>query len=307
LKAEPSRFWVALGERHREDLTVHGFDQIKRQQALRYFTWRWSFRALWRSEQTRFLLRHTSIPTWLACATRPNDLSDQAWRGVPWSKADRWLYTFAVRLLWQYAAGRDRLGALRLPEPPLGAPLPVQWRGRLISQDLANGALEVEAIARALAGRTPTSILEVGGGYGRTAYVLMSLFPRADYAIVDIEPALSISRWYLTRLFPDARLRFLSPEQADALAPGSFDLAVSISSLHEMLPAQVAAYLALLDRVVAGGPVYLKQWRSWFNPVDRVTMRFAEYPVPARWQKLFEEAAPVQTRFQQAAWEVARG
>ena len=304
MNAQPSRFWDSLGERHREELATYGFEQIKRRQALRYFTWRWNFGALRRSEQMRFLLTHTSIPTWLACATRPIDLSDAAWEAVPWSRSDRWLYTFAVRLLWQYAGSRDRMGVLRLDEPSLGGPLPVRWRGRLISQDLANGALEAEAIGRALAGGAPRSILEVGGGYGRTAYVLMSLFPGAEYAIVDIEPARSISRWYLSQLFPPARLRFLSPDEAEGLAPRSFDLAVSISSLHEMLPEQVAAYLALFDRLVGGGRVYLKQWQSWFNPVDRVTLRFSDYPIPSRWRKLFDEPAPVQTRFQQAAWEV---
>src|SRR6185369_13839451 len=130
-----------------------------------------------------FLLTHTSAPTWLACATKPSDLSDAAWEGVPWSRSDRWLYTFAVRLLWQYAAGHDPLGVLRLAEPAIGGPLPVRWRGRLISQDLANGALEAEAIGRALAGETPRSIVEVGAGYGRTAYVLLSLFPGATYTI----------------------------------------------------------------------------------------------------------------------------
>jgi len=102
------------------------------------------------------------------------------------------------------------MGVTRLPEPALGQPLPVTWRGRLISQDLANTALEVAAIGRALAGRKPRSILELGAGYGRTAYALLSLFPEATYTIVDIEPALTISRWYLSELFGADRLRFLS-------------------------------------------------------------------------------------------------
>jgi putative sugar O-methyltransferase len=297
---QPSRFWEELGASHRRQLDEHGFASVKRRQALRYFNWRWQLGALRRSEQFRFLLTHTSPRQWLAAASAPTDLGDAAWAGVPWARSDRWLYAFAVRLLWEYARTRDSLGVLDLPEPTLGGPLPVQWRERLISQDLANSALEAEAIGRALAGRKPTNILEVGAGYGRTAYTLLNLYPEARYTIVDIEPALSISRWYLSQLFPADRLRFLTPEQAQA--EGGFDLVVSVSSLHEMTREQIGGYIGLFDRVAAGGVVYLKQWQEWHNPADDVTVRFTEYPIPAHWRKLFEEAAPVQTRFQQAAW-----
>lgn len=70
---------------------------------------------------------------------------------------------------------------------------------------------------------------------------------------------------------------------------------------------QVARYLALFDEVAAGGTVYLKQWQRWRNPEDGITLEFAAYPVPARWRRLFEERAPVQTNFRQAAWRVPAG
>lgn len=124
------------------------------------------------------------------------------------------------------------------------------------------------------------------------------------YTIVDIEPALGISRWYLSQLFPADRLRFLTPDQLDQVEMGSVDLAVSISSLQEMTPGQVAGYVGLMDRVAAGGHVYLKQWAEWRNPDDGVTMRFAEFPIPPRWTRTLHEAAPVQDRFIQAGWRV---
>jgi hypothetical protein len=34
------RYWQALGAQHAEALLAHGFDAVKRVQALRYFTWR---------------------------------------------------------------------------------------------------------------------------------------------------------------------------------------------------------------------------------------------------------------------------
>jgi putative sugar O-methyltransferase len=304
---KPSLFWRHLAEAHADDLFRHGPSQAKRRQALRYFTWRWRWGAVRESQQFQFLLRHSRPWTIARCLFSPARLSGPAWHAVPWSRRERWLYVFAVRLLWQYARRRDRLGVLSLPEPHLGDPLPVHAHGRLISQDLANTSLEVNAIARALDGRRPLSILEVGAGYGRTAYALLTLFPETTYTVVDIEPALTISRWYLTSLFPDARLRFLHPGETAGLASGCADLVVSISSLQEMRRDQVARYLELFDDVGRGGIVYLKQWERWTNPVDGVTLAFDEYPVPARWRPAFDERAPVQTSFRQAAWAVPSG
>lgn len=176
--ATPRDSWKELGAEQARDLAEVGPEQVKRRQALRYFTWRWRFSALRGSEQFRFLLSQSSPATLAACASAPADLSDRVWRGVPWPRRERWLYTFAVRLLWEYARRNDPLGVTELEEPSLGDPLPVRWRGRTISQDLANSALELAAIDRALEGGEPASILEIGAGYGRLGHALLSLSDR---------------------------------------------------------------------------------------------------------------------------------
>jgi putative sugar O-methyltransferase len=304
---EPSRFWERLGQQHAQDLDEFGFELFKRHQALRYFTWRWRWGDIMRSEQMRFLLSHSSPATWLSCAREPADLTDRSWAGLDWSRRERWLYVFAVRLLWEYSRGRDRLNVVGLPEPELGQPLPVFRRGRLISQDLANSALEVGAMYRALGGDEPRSIVEIGAGYGRTAYVLLRLFPEASYTIVDIPPAVTLSRWYLTRLFPERQLRFLLPQEAGQIEPGSMDLALSVSSLQEMTRQQIEGYISLIDRVASGGVVYLKQWATWQNPDDDLALNFDHYPIPTQWRQRYRERAPVQTRFTQAAWSIPGG
>jgi putative sugar O-methyltransferase len=302
---ESHRFWQELGAEHAGDLARYGPELVKRRQALRYFTWAWTWSSLWWHPQPRFLMRHTRPSIWHAAATQSADLSDAAWKGSVLARRDRWLYVFLVRLLWEYARQHDELGVLRLSEPPLGSPFPVRWKGRLISQDLANGSLESTAMARALGTRIPSSILEIGAGYGRTAYVLLNLYPEATYTIVDVEPSLGISRWYLSQLFPRERIRWLQADEAGSVIGSRFDLALSISSMQEMSRARVRAYLELLDDVAAGGFIYLKQWRDWHNPVDGGRIRFtSDYPIPARWQLLFNETAPVQTNFNQAAWRI---
>lgn len=301
---QPSRFWGQLSAAHRRDLDLHGFDAFKRHQALRYFTWRWSWSSIRTSEQMRFLLKNSPLATVLRCAVTPTTLSDRTWEGITWPKRDRWLYAFATRLLWLYAVRHDAAGATSLPEPSLGEPLPVKWKGNVISQDLANTSIEIDAVQRALAGRVPRSILEIGAGYGRTAYGLMHLYPRATYTIVDIPPAIEISEWYLSQLFPPERLRFVTPREAVGIPVGAVDLALSISSLQEMTREQVSDYLRMLDRVAEDGMIYLKQWINWKNPIDDILLRFDDYPIPGRWEPVFRQRAPVQTEFAHAAWKV---
>jgi putative sugar O-methyltransferase len=283
-------FWSQLAYEHATQLGMYGYGSVKRAQALRYFTWRWRPRALARSEQLRFLVRHTGPASWWRALREPVVADEARWAPARWTRAERVAYTYATRLAWEYAVRRGDAEVIALAEPDAGGPLPVTKDGRLISQDLANTSLEVAAIREGLAGVRPTSILEIGAGYGRTAFALLSIFPEASYTVIDIEPALSISRWYLELLFPESRLRFIESSRADALETAEFDLAVSISSLQEMAPEVVASYLALMDSCV-DGVVYLKQWTS-----------YSDYPVPARWQPIFARPAPIQTRFTEAMW-----
>ncbi len=308
MSEEKSHFWRELSSRHAAVLARVGPESCKRVQAFEYFTWVWSLGVLRRDPayrgQLRFLLGNTPATAWIRAALSQADLSDGAWEGLDWPRRKRWLYVVMVRVLWEYAQRHDPAGVTKLAEPELGDPPPVSWGGRLISQDLANSALEVAAIQRALGDRRPRSILEVGAGYGRLAYALMSIYPEARYTVVDIDPAIDLSRWYLTSLFPPARLRFLAPSQANEIETGTVDLALSVSSFQEMTPAQVEGYLGLFNRVAAGGGVYLKQWANWHNPVDDVDARFDDYPIPPGWRELYREQAPVHTHFKQAAWSV---
>lgn len=298
----PSEFWRQLAASHEGQLRSHGLGEIKRQQALRYFTWQWKARQLRHSEQMRFLLTNSSTRRIVGSLPFRQPLSGGLWEGLPWGRLDRAVYSYATRLLWQHAEDAGDCDVLALGEPALGNPPPVLHKSRLISQDLANSALEIGAIRRALDGRVPTSILEIGAGYGRTAYALLGVFPHARYTVVDIEPALSLSQWYLSSLYPDRDITFIAADDATPVRVGTVDLAVSISSLQEMTHAQVRQYLELFGAVV-GGTVFLKQWKSWTNPIDGIVVDFDEYPIPEGWQEVFRETSPVQTAFDQAGWK----
>jgi putative sugar O-methyltransferase len=234
-------------------------------------------------------------------------------------------YAVFVAMLWEYARRRDRLGLLEhLEEPSLGEPLLVRHRGRSVSQDLANSYLELVAILEAFPNgiQEQATVIELGGGYGRLGWLLLSVLPRLRYIAVDIPPALAVSQEYLTRLFPElhtvrfqrgtdhlapglpgARLAFITPNQLEALPPLGADLFINISSLHEMRPDQILHYIGVVRRHTAG-VFYMKQWHSFANGQDGVTIRQTDYPIPEGWERIFERRHPVQTDFFEAAYRV---
>lgn len=303
--AGPGQFWQALGEDHAEALQAHGFASVKRVQALRYFNWRWGARRAILGHQGRYLLTHTGPATWLRAALSRIDLLPEAWTPTAWPRSERWLYAVATRLIWEVARRHGSRPTLDLPEPTLGSPFPIRWRGRLISQDLANTALEMASIGEALAGSQPKHVLEIGAGYGRTAHAILSIYPDAAYTIVDIPPAIDISRWYLKALFPGRDLAFVDGTDGNA-SPRPFDLAISISSLQEMTREVVDHYLDMLDRhAEPGAVVYLKQWIRWWNSADGIEQKIADYEMPPPWRRLFRRRARVQTGFAEVAFQAA--
>ena len=102
--ATPSKFWTELGAEHQQQLDKHGPEQVKRQQALRYFTWRWGKDRLKGSEQAKFLRRHSHPSDWLAAFRPPLRASGPEWQ---------WRAGFAV------SRGESRTGRASERHPAL--------------------------------------------------------------------------------------------------------------------------------------------------------------------------------------------
>jgi putative sugar O-methyltransferase len=75
------------------------------------------------------------------------------------------------------------------------------------------------------------TLAELGAGYGRLGYVMLKT-AQCQYFVFDIPPALYLSQWYLTTLFPKRRaFRFRrfdtfetpSRERFDLINPGFFE------------------------------------------------------------------------------------
>jgi putative sugar O-methyltransferase len=323
----PSRFWESLAGRNTNQLAGAGFDSFKRTVNQNYFNW-----LVTNPRDAQFrsvVISWMHHPTPAIATARLLDGSgvslDENRVQVFRRRRTRIGYSVFVAMLWEHARRRDRLRLLEhLSEPELGSPILVRHRGRAISQDLANSVLEFYSISEAVPGGVPegATVVELGGGYGRLGWLLLSAVPRVRYIAVDIPPALAVAQRYLTCLFPDlpvarfrrgtdglsaeiagARMAFITPNQLEALPDLEADLFINISSLHEMRPDQIAHYLGLIGRHTRG-VFYTKQWLDWTNPDDGVRIRETDYPIPPEWQPVYQRVHEVQTHFFEAAYRV---
>jgi putative sugar O-methyltransferase len=222
----------------------------------------------------------------------------------------RELYREYLALMYEYALERDGSGLLaRLEEPELGNPIRVRRNGRLISQDIVNSVRERNSILSAveLDRQARFDLAELGAGYGRLGYVMLKT-TACRYFVFDIPPALYLSQWYLTTLFPQRRafwfrrfeqfdeieselsradLAFFTPNQLAKFPPRYFNVFATISSVHEMRRDQISHFMMLMGRT-ARRALYLKQQQDYVNPVDNLVIGKNDYPLPVGWSKSYE-------------------
>jgi putative sugar O-methyltransferase len=312
----PSRYWEELNKMNLAQLAEQGFDKFKRTIALNYFTWA---RILpWDSQIVGLVRRLGPAPS--ARAIR-QAVSFAREGDLPTLQA--FSYGLLTSLLWEYVVQAvSSRELLALEEPTIGSPLLISsGLGRRVSQDLGNSILEYESFGSFIP--PGGTVLELGGGYGRNAYVVLSLRRDVRYIMADIPPALWVAEQYLTRVFPDrkpfryrkmnstgdisdlfsAEMGFLLTNQLGLLAPQSVDMIVNISSLQEMRPEQINFYLGEFDRLLKpGGHVYIKEWKRAAVLFENITLSEHDYPIPKGWRSVMRRTSPIQDRFFEALY-----
>lgn len=320
----PSKLWTQLNNQNMQQLEADGYENFKRTITQNYFTWVIGVMGPAIKSQYKYLWQHLPPSTFLAISLRTFLLGMRGHARVPLKNALS--HDLLCRLGWAYALHSDPARRVDvLTEPVEGNPFPVTYEGKQISQDLSNSFLEYRAIMDAkIATNAIQTVMELGAGYGRTAYVFLKLNPNIRYIVVDIPPALYLSERYLSSQFADrrifkfrsfknyksiaeefeqAQIAFLLPHQLELLPDKSVNLFINISSLHEMLPPQVSYYLNQIDRLTQGY-FYMKQWKEWFNEADQLLVKEDYYPIPQSWTQLFWREAQVQTRFFEALFAI---
>jgi len=321
----PSRFWEDVGAKNLQMLEMQGLDNFKRTVANNYFNWLlFSLHDPQFNNVFRQWLRHPRLQTLFFRVAGNRDVQTTLQQEPrPLSNTEAWMYGFFISMLWDLGTRLDRNGILaKLDEPVLGNPIRVERGGRIIAQDLVNSSLELGSILRLPRSRDGIlTIAELGAGYGRLAYACQRI-QAARYFIFDIPPALNVSQWYLTRLFPERRIfRFRSFQdwsevaaevaEADiafftsnqlALVPDRyFDVVTSISTLPEMSTTQVGLFLGHFARTAADH-VFLKQWSSWKNPLDGTDLTMDDYDLGRDWHVTLDHVDPINPLFFNRAW-----
>lgn len=328
----PSKFWTGLASEHLAQLTDTRLLSFKRTINNCYMQWLPGYfdDPRMKLPLAAFHERPSMTPVEVAASAEadPALATEVVGYGgfMPFANPDYLqFYAFYTGLVWHLMTLHSVDGLYtRLEEPKLGRPIPLSTKGQAISQDLAQSLLEYSRVKHFTAPlplpKRPT-YLELGAGYGRLAYAMLSGWP-CRYIIVDIPPTILVAKWYLPRVLPhlkvfgyraftnfeevqdefeSADLIFLSPNQLALLPDGFVDVSISISSLHEMSVEQSARYRTLLQAKTTHA-IYFKQWIKWRNPADDIEVGAADYQLAAPWKKVLESTDLANHEFIELGW-----
>lgn len=313
----PAAIWHNVSKKNISQLLEYGFGSFKQTLGLNYFTWVSSYE----SKQLEFLRAHLSfyafVKSYIKAIISPKNLI------LNWRKAMR--LNFLSYLVWEYALSQDKNGWLKsLEEPVLGGALPLYSEGKRISQDLANSYLEYRSIVDHIGQEEVKFVMELGGGYGRNAFIFLKKHPKIKYVMVDIPPAINVAQRYLSELFPEKRIFrirdfnsyeevkedfensdicFLLPNQLRFLPDNICDLFINISSLHEMPQKQIDYFFKEIERL-AKSYFYFKQWKIAKLFFDGKKITESDYPIKQSWEKVFWRECPVQQAFFEALLKI---
>ncbi len=321
----PGRFWDELIDANLEMLRSEGVENLKRTVSNNYYNWMVTGLG---DPQLRHAARvWLAHPTWAPLVNRLEEPATglrMLYREGSFSLSPfvSWPYKFFVGATWETARREDGFGLTdRLSEPQVGNPLRIRHRGRLISQDLANGIIELSFAGRSGALREGCRVAELGAGYGRLAYVYAQAIPLV-YCIFDIPPTLAVAQWYLTQVLGPERVlayapggdfgavqprlkpgtvAFFTPDQMEMFPDGWFDCTQTISTLPEMPRRQAMHYLGLLS-AKSSRAVFLKQWLRSRNDADDAELSEPDYALPAPWRLAHRRVDPVQPAFFNQLW-----
>ena len=306
---QPSIFWEGLNKIHLEYLSKDGFNNFKRTVNTKYFNW-----------GTLGIIVHQLSPIFkeLLRGNIAPFIDSKFGDAKNLNYFKKLAYRIYLASLFEYISQRDSLKILdHIEEPLIGNPLVVEYKGKIISQDLCNSVYEFYSFTQHLKLSKKVKVAELGAGYGRVGYVLLKTLPDPTYCVIDIPPALFIAQNYLSKVFPkekifkfrpfksfkkikkefeQSRIQFLMPHQIELLPKKYFDLILNISSFHEMTREQIRNYLKQINRF-GKGYFYTKQWRR-SRTLDNQFIRENEYPIPKKWKVIKRRSRhPIQKMF----------
>ncbi len=307
-------YWHFLNKKNIIQIANDRLENYRQTVSRNYFTWVGSSLE---NSYTRNLIRNSqksNIKISLGQVLKKHDLFtlDQSFQ-----------YNLATAMLYDYVVSINGLGALKmLTESEIGNPPTMEIDGKLVSQDMLNSVIEYHSVTSQMKFGSRPHVMEIGAGSGRTAYCFLKLIPQAKYIIVDVPPALFISKYFLSKQFPNkkifgfktfntyseisddflsADIVFLMPHQLK-LINSSIDLLMAIDCLHEMNASQVEYYFQQADRLAKN--IYFKCWQNTRIPFDGIYWESNHYPVRAKWKKALYRETTVPSDFFEAFFNI---
>ena len=169
------------------------------------------------------------------------------------------IFNFVSRM-----SDKDIARLARIPNRSVGKPIEVRHRGITVCLDYAQAYSElmfIEEVCEVLQG----SILEIGGGYGRTCHTILALHNElCRYTILDIPWMLEIADRYLREVLPPdsyAKVELVPLDGFSSLSDREFTLVLNIDGFNEFE-----------EHVVKGYLQYIADHTCWFytkNPVAK--------------------------------------
>ncbi|PTM40337.1 putative sugar O-methyltransferase [Bosea sp. 124] len=311
-----SSAWSLLNRKNLDQLLADGYRRFKRTIALNYFTFAVQAGDPQIATLETLIGEKRAHALWALAEKLPDDPDFEI--------RPQTHFRYLMLLLWDHALSVDVLGVLnKIEEPPEGAPVSLTVDGARISQDLANSAIEMYSIAQGVDFSAIKRVAEIGGGYGRNAYMLARSHPHLKIVMVDIPPSLYLSQRYLSSVLPQrqafrvrdfesfdevrpemeaASLVFLLPHQLAMIPDDYLDLTINISSFGEMTRAQIEYYFNQIDRTTRGA-FFSKQWVDSKNPFDSLALTENDYPVRSSWRKIFSNPCATNEAFFESLYE----
>lgn len=314
LLAYSSNFWNDFNKLNIEQLSTLGFDNFKQTVAGNYFIWKVSI-------DHPYAMNLKSLVPNLSVVFPSEELSR---RHALWTAGESYNYNVITMYFLNYMLNNGWSSHIdQLEEPLVGNPPYNLYKGKRVSQDIFNSLLEYLSVAYHCPMEKISTIIEVGAGYGRTAFCFLTFNPDKKYVIVDFPPALYISQTYLSKVFPNktvmkfrpfsdfaevaeeyvnADIVFITPDQLSKIPNQSADLFLAIDCLHEMKGERVAHYFNEAERLSTY--FYYKCWVKTFVGPDNVHHTEDSYPVRKYWTEIFKQNCQIPSGFFHAFYKM---
>ena len=181
-----------------------------------------------------------------------------------------------------------------------GGPVYALIDGKIVTQDLLTSASELHSMEKVIDFSKVRKFVEIGGGYGRMALLLLQRYPDILYTIVDVHPAIDVSRKYLEG---KCKVRLLEPQ--DLSSVGDVDVFYSSSVMSELDSGKVRYYFDYINNHARF--FYLKDWTKghhmnnmpalawiWLSLVNRASLwatgNYSEWALRKKEAYRFNEA-----------------